>query len=262
MRNKIIILVVFLIVCFNAHAGVEFDDGNYTTGSYIDCGNDASLQIAEDLSISLWMKPDDLTTASQAVFTKTGLYEAAAMYLLSSYGIGLHNAVVYLDLYTTQTGYGAKNCVTITLSDTNWHHIVMTFDASEKELKGYLDGTLSDTVATTYGTIADPDRYNLFIGRNGRNHASIPNFAGMENEIAIWNAVLTQAEVTNLYSRVKGMPLQIRPANLQGYWALDDGADGTSGTDVTYKDMSGTGNDGTGHNTLTNKAEEILSYPE
>ena len=64
--------------------------------------------------------------------------------------------------------------------------------------------------------------------------------------------------------KVKRMPLQIRPANLQGYWALDDLADGAGINGQSFQDMSGNGNTGQGVDADEDsiaKAEEVLSYP-
>lgn len=92
-------------------------------------------------------------------------------------------------------------------------------------------------------------------------------FGGQVNEAAIWDANLSATEASILNSaKTKYMPLQIKPSNLKGYWAINDGADGVSADGATVKDFSGNSNDGTvddgANNTgCTWKAEEVFSYP-
>ena len=65
-------------------------------------------------------------------------------------------------------------------------------------------------------------------------------------------------------SKVKGMPLQIQPANLKLYLPLDDYTAGTALNAATFLDLSGNGNNGTGVDAdadSTCVGEEILNSP-
>jgi len=58
------------------------------------------------------------------------------------------------------------------------------------------------------------------------------------------------------------MPLQIQPANLVGYWPLDDhphNDTANSANGFTWNDLSGNGNTGTSSGTNA-QGESILSY--
>lgn len=105
------------------------------------------------------------------------------------------------------------------------------------------------------------------IGILKRAGVDIIPFDGQLNEVAVWDTNISSGEVSILNSsKMKHMPLQIKPANLKGYWAMNSGADGASADGATIIDLSGNGNNGTGddgaNNTgLTWKAEEALSYP-
>jgi hypothetical protein len=128
----------------------------------------------------------------------------------------------------------------------------------------------------------------LYAYKNGIEVANIPSgntismaydflFCGMDNETiviegnvdeaATWSVGLSATEIAQLASgRIRGLPLQIQPSNLTGYWPFDDCPDGTSADGLTAIDRSGNGrnatyNDGTNNTGTTCKAGEVLSYP-
>jgi len=147
-----------------------------------------------------------------------------------------------------------------------WSHIVVTWDGSvtATNVKFYVNGSLIAHQSNQNGVNLSSDTGVKYLGN--RNDGARP-FDGIINEVALWSAVLSATEITILAkSKVKGIPLQIQPANLVMYLPLDDEADGTSADGDTFVDRSGSGYEGTGvdggNNTgLTARAEEYLSYP-
>jgi hypothetical protein len=85
--------------------------------------------------------------------------------------------------------------------------------------------------------------------------------------VAVWNVALTSTELSLLFnSKIKGMPLQIRPSNLVLYHSMDEGFIGASADTDTLQDLSGNNNDGNPDNGANNTGmswvgETILSYP-
>jgi hypothetical protein len=91
---------------------------------------------------------------------------------------------------------------------------------------------------------------------------------GIMTEFCAWSGYkLTQSDVNQLaLARIKNIPLQIQPANLKGYWPMDEVTDAASADLATLFDMSGNGNHGNPDNGANNtgilgSAESILSYP-
>jgi len=121
-----------------------------------------------------------------------------------------------------------------------------------------LNGTWSSTVAQT-GNMRDS-------GHNVLTNVYQRYAAHINSEFAIWNTNLTDGEVAQLMNaKLRYLPLQIKKANLKGYWPLDDHPQGTFINAKTFNDISGNGNHGTGVDANDNStciAESILSYPQ
>ena len=84
-----------------------------------------------------------------------------------------------------------------------WAHFALTYDASEDELKFYLDGVLKDTHTTaTLGSTSNL----LGIGQWSGNNANVWN--GNIDELGIWNKVLDQTTITSLYNSGNGKAIQ------------------------------------------------------
>jgi len=116
---------------------------------------------------------------------------------------------------SNSTGSVTSN-VAITTATTAgvWYHLVGVTSSTTSRL-AYLNGTASST-ATTSVTMDTPDYIDLGTRTVGGTKAAY--FSGRLADCAVWDAALTQDEVTSLY---KGMsPLHIRPANLKFYAPL------------------------------------------
>lgn len=121
-----------------------------------------------------------------------------------------------------------------TISDGNWHHILITYDSNANTLKGYTDGSLSITK-----TSVDP--YNTtnahsFNQIGARLNGSIYN--EKLDEIAVWDSVLDATQATNIYS--SGTPNDLSGLSPVHWWRMGDGDSSTT----VYDNGSG-GNDGT-----------------
>ena len=73
-----------------------------------------------------------------------------------------------------------------------WYNLIATFDGSNSKM--YLNGSLISSSNQTKNTILK----SLSIGSNGFNQFT----DGKLDDIGIWNRVLTQQEITNLYNSV------------------------------------------------------------
>jgi len=101
---------------------------------------------------------------------------------------------------TTNTQFWAESDSTYT--DTNWHHIVGTYDDSTKSVKLYVDSVLQSTSPTLTGTRATPNG-NLEIGAGWYNNAITDFFNGSISNTQIWNRVLSADEVKTFYDLTK-----------------------------------------------------------
>jgi len=180
------------------------------------------------------------------------------------FSIFTNNALDFFCIFSGDDGEWTTNVNALTLNI--WQHAAMTWAGTNAtDPIFYVSGSVVNSTETLIPTLV---RESLvgggFIGNRGTTAAT---WEGQIAEIAIWNVILTPTEIAQLAnSKIKGMPLQIRPANLKGYWPMDDQPAGTSADGDTVRDLSGNGNNGTGNDGANNTglawtAESILSYP-
>ncbi len=96
------------------------------------------------------------------------------------------------------------------LNDNEWHHAIVTFDDAANVMKVYIDGVYKGDGGTQDELIADEvNDYPLVIGAllAGDSPSYYRVFNGSMDEIAIWNRVLTENEVTALYNNGQGRPV-------------------------------------------------------
>ena len=170
-------------------------------------------------SVSMWVNSD-----------VTGAYD-------SFWGISNTHE---LHIYTNNLFYfwhnGGASCIGGSLAANTWTFITATYSVDTQKL--YQNGAIVDTETQSQGTSPTAGTTNMFVGKMTGNH-----FDGKMADIKVWNEVLTDGEIMELYKT----PNLIVPSGmstdvLELWWPLSEGY----GT-VAY-DASGHGH----HGTLTN----------
>ncbi len=243
-----------------AQGGVDLNgDADYVT-----IADDDSLDFGTDIPISMAVWVNIEGTGYQDLYSKMAYNSADGWRFFYNDASNAMSVVVH-------DGDGNQYC-TITgdtdLSGKGLTHVVlvMTRNASctVNDVDIYVDGvaeSLSDPADSTTFANNVTNTLSAYIGTLGPSDF----LNGQIYEAALWNTLLTEADVLQLYNGgLKRMPLQIKPDNLVSYWALDDNPSG-AGTisGLTFKDMAGV-NDGTGvdaDNDSDTIAETFLSYP-
>lgn len=220
-------------------------------------------------SFSLWVKITDLSITGTifTVVSSTGDIDEFGLLFR-----GADNNKISIALINNGTPSMVFRTVNANvINDNNNHHIIFTSDGSTMRL--YIDNAeealeqafgLGSNTGQWFADAVDADIASL--GISDRATPANP-LAAVISEVGVWDVELSSVERENLFgSKIKHMPLQIRPANLQMYLPMDDGPDGESADGDAVRDLSGNGNDGTGddganNSGLTWKAEEVLSYP-
>ena len=184
-------IVAELLQLDNLHS-MSFDGIN----DYIEAGslNILNFERTDSFSISAWVKRAG-TGIDEAIVSKMLSFGSNRGYLLS---IGNTNVVKFV-LRNSNTG---SNLLfvdsTTTITDTNWHHILITYNGSSNVsgVKIYIDG-LSDTV-TTSGTLSATTLSSAPFNIGAKNSDSL--FANSEiDEVAVFNTNLTELEVKSIY---------------------------------------------------------------
>lgn len=200
--------------------------------SYIDAGNDISLKLNSG-TVEAWIKTT--STTGDAGGGYRGIIVKP-----NAYGLFLVDGV--LTVYDWQGGsYGALGARSTgkDLADGQWHHVVMTFQSGVSDgTKVYADGVAlsfpSTGLFTTSMTVVPTTGQDnaLLIGSNLNSQY----FNGIIDEPTVYNQILTQTEVQNIYladtagkcNAVPGTPsnFNVTPGTIQATldWTAPAGA--------------------------------------
>lgn len=233
---------------------VKFDG----VDDYITCGDISSLEGLTAFSVGVWEKwlgTVSTTGSSKTLIRKQsgGTCWALVVGVTSPFNRGRLWINIAGSWYNSGDG-------TTDVADGNWHLVVGTWDGSN--IRIYADAGAAENSTVQSGTMSS-DASTVSIGTY---LATGEPWNGLMTDIFAYNVGLTQAEIEQIYyARLKGMPLQIRPANLKTYWPLDNVSHAVSGDAAIFPDRvggwNGTGIDGANNTGLTGEAETYLSYP-
>jgi len=169
---------------WDGRSDVNFSTGNYlafdgTANAEVDLGSDSSLQLST-FTFETWVKRS--TIATNDMLYAWGL-AGPAVYLKSTNTLAIGKVGTWEQVSTG------------TITDTNWHHIAVTYEAPY--IKYYIDGVLdsTDTQSSpgfTFGTSAS-------LGIRADNNTDPLN--GYLDEARIYNRILTAGEILANYER-------------------------------------------------------------
>jgi len=152
------------------------------TSDYIDCGNNSSLQIAGNLSISAWVRTS--SGLRQFIVSKDDLINR-------SYSLFIVDGMIRFQIFENGTYYRIHSATSI--NDGTWHHVVGINDGTD--LKVYIDGEFETLPGA--GGIIDNKSADLCIG--ARSDLTY-YFNGSIDGVRIFDNALSQAEVGILYN--------------------------------------------------------------
>ncbi|MGD8501142.1 MAG: LamG domain-containing protein, partial [Phycisphaerales bacterium] len=150
---------------------------------YLNCGNGASLQIQDEITIAFWFQVNAFQNTWEAFLAKSdSAYRA-------SRGGGDGNAT-HLGISGTSTGGGnGWFNGTVIVTDGQWHHFTGVYDGAEGRI--YIDGVLDVTSPGT-GQI-NLSASDLYIGEN--SGATGRFLHGLLDDVRIYSRALTDVEI-------------------------------------------------------------------
>jgi len=230
------------------------------SSGFINCGSNSTLADRQPFTVSAWIYPIDLGEVDQGNIIGRGTDVAGSWY----FGFNTTNRIRFSKNWSgTDLDLSSANNV-ITLGD--WQHVVAIYTGGSTATTSvflYRNGFLlapGVTQQNATGTIESDAALGFIIGNFTDESRT---FDGIISEVAFWSAQLTDDEISLLAnSKIKGIPLQVRPTSLVSYWPLDDFGDRitASGT-ASIRDRSSNSNNGTPSNSPSSRSEEVLSYP-
>ena len=206
---------------------VTFDDGKYNEAgvfnlsnfSYVDAGNDVSLNITDAITIEAWVKPTDLSNAVHLVASNSNG--------IIGYEFGFSDLPYALRFYTGGSG---NDFLVPDISLNTWMHIAATYSLSDDKIYYYLNGIQKGSV-TPYGPIAS-STLDLYIGR--RNAGTAWWFNGSIDSVRIYNRALSEEEVkTHYYDRLEQLKIK---TNSNSTWSTEWNSTSDNQIHVPYAD--------------------------
>ncbi len=178
----------------NSHHGTVVGNPSFVAGvtgmalaldgvdDYIDCGNNASFDITEEITLSAWVNTNDSGNSENNPYVGKGD---------RAYAIK-HSSANQIQFFIYDGSWLTANTNVDDSFNGIWHHVVGTYDGSE--LKLYVDGTLRAT--TPYVGTIDVRTNNLTIGTN--SEASGRFYNGAIDDAQVYDRALSAGEILYL----------------------------------------------------------------
>lgn len=179
------------------------------TDDHIDCGTNSSLDLST-FTYACWIKTDD--TGYNTMIQRRTAANGTQWYVSSE----------SLFFY----GGAVKTLISGGVTANTWHHVCVTHTGSA--VRGFLNGVPGSSQSTTYSSISSA---NFYIGKHFSGNAF--SFDGLIDEVAVWDEVLTDDEIKNIFNYYKPTDLLLNQGsytskdNLVGYWRMGDGTGDT-----------------------------------
>ena len=189
----------------NNNYSMSFDG----SGDFIDCGNNSILDISSSMSIQAWIYADSFSSEAGIV---SKMNSGPTTYDLISTVIEGNSKLRFLGQHTNTS-----------LNTHSWIHLVSVFNATNQQVYFYLNGILSDSVATNFNTI-NIGNDNLFLGAHQPSNVSSWSWNGQLDDVGIWDYALSEIEIQQ-YMQYPPIGNEL---GLVGYWNFEEGSGNTA----------------------------------
>ena len=150
----------------------------FTGSDYVNCGNGASLNIRDQITIAFWFQVEAFSNEWEAFMSKgDGAYRASRS---GGTGNATHMGI---------TGGNYFDAPTV-ITDGQWHHYCGTYDGSAAII--YIDG-VEDGRQTYTGQIGDSSTYDFWIGNNSQNTTRFLH--GLLDDVRLYSRALSPEEI-------------------------------------------------------------------
>ncbi len=162
--------------------GLSFDG----LDDYVDCGNDASLNITDAITIEAWVNVDPAASLSGYIISKNS----------SSLGDAQYAVYVATDKKLVLVLNGVARAFSAdSISPGSWTHIAVTWDKIFGQAQWYINGVLSGTPGA-YSTSLMPTDYTVNLGRRKPDNYY---FKGVIDGLRVYNVALTADAIDRHY---------------------------------------------------------------
>ncbi len=220
----------------SSNTGIKFTPGSPRPTLSRGNNTDFGFASGQSVSVEYWVKAAPFNSTSNEAGLITKGYDSSQVqpWYLSRYKS--NNRV---DFFLRSPDRVATS--TSSIEDNRWHQVVGVYDSSAAEVRIFVDGALEGTTggvaANPYGTNSRP----FTIG----NHLNRAVDATMD-EVAIYGAALTNAQVAAHYNAAVGTP-----ALSVDFGSSTNSGGGPGGTQAGFQAFEGTESSGTSPLTMT-----------
>ena len=166
--------------------GAYYYDG---AGDYIDLGLPDFMQdiSRNDYTISIWLNSSDITDDNNLAFEVCDNYPAYKNYIrIFQQDSQIHFAVLETNVLHCVKSYN--------LSSNQWYHIACVWDATEKYLAIFVNGTKCTESSNRSLSLGAQDGISV-----GRGSASTPHWYGYIDELQIFEDVVSDEQIYYMY---------------------------------------------------------------
>lgn len=179
-----------------------------------------STAFPETFTVSMWIKPDPQGTGLVGLMSNAFNSPSDGFRIFFN-NVGTENKRIIVETSNASSQSDGGSSATGVIVDDQWNHVVLAVDRPNGQLTIYHDGA----DVTTNSTIRNDFNLNRAWAFGCFRNAGNTCFEGLMDEVRIYNKLLTQAEVLQLYEATK---TTIVPDGLIGHWKLDE----TSGSTI------------------------------
>ena len=175
--------------------GLQLDGVN----DEIQCSTYVQFDNTDSFSIETWLAKEAGIPTNSGVFSNlTGAYLGIKVMLISS------SRLIRFHIGTDSTNY-AYTDTGVQINDTNFHHVVCTYDGSKAAsgMTTYVDGSAVGT--STGKDVWGASAVSTATNRIGETTSANQNFKGTFDIFRIWSAELTSGEVSSLWNGGTGI---------------------------------------------------------
>ena len=218
------------------------------TDAYIDCGTASELNFerTDSFSFSFWVKRNSTGTSDVVIARQNAAGNMRGYFV----NINTDDQLVIQLRHNTSNNSQRLNVQSTSLiQDTNWHHMIITYDGTStvNSFCMYIDGR-KDVVTDKLGTLSDSILAPTAPFLMGTLHTGIAAPADVYlDEVAVFDSVLTDGgvgegqaaggQVADIYNC--GIPNDISSLNPVSYWRFNEGS-GTTTADSGSASNTGT----------------------
>ncbi|RLE65088.1 MAG: hypothetical protein DRJ47_06230 [Thermoprotei archaeon] len=154
--------------------------------AYVDCGNDESLDITDEITIEVWLNPQEIPLNAAYGFVGHEDYKNWMLYCWV-------DDIYFRYINTTEDTQFPHLPNKLT---TGWQHIVAVWTDSDKTVRVYIDGVYEGSDTGT-GSIKSTDFTRILIGAVNPTERL---FNGLISSVRIYNRALSEEEIQLLYA--------------------------------------------------------------